>query len=62
MAYPFKDTFPGEWADADRAYHIYVENCRRMGIAPLSWNEAKVQRDEWLAKLSAGRSTPHNLQ
>ena len=57
MVGPFKDTFPGDWADADRAYHNCVENCRRMGKEPMSWDEARVLMGEWSVK-AAGRTTP----
>ena len=58
----FKPIFPGDWADADRAYHNYVENCHRLGIQPMAWDEARVLMGEWSAKLAAGRPPSSNLQ
>jgi len=55
---PCKDTFPGDWADADRAYQNYVENCRRVGKEPMSWPEARALMREWSGKLAAGRPPP----
>ena len=46
---------PFDWADADRAYHNYVENCRRVGTEPMAWDEARSLMAEWSAKLAAGR-------
>jgi len=59
---PLEHTFPGDWADADRAYHNYVENCRRAGLQPMSWDEARVLMAEWSAKLEACGSTTRNPQ
>ena len=53
-----KGALPGDWADADRAYHNYVENCRRVGCEPMSWIDAQVLMREWTAALAPGRKTP----
>jgi hypothetical protein len=58
----FKETFPGDWADADRAYHNYVESCARLGIHPMPWEEARRLMSEWSARLAAGRQMPPQQQ
>jgi hypothetical protein len=62
MAYSFQHTSLGDWADADRFYHSYVENCERLGIMPIPWIEARAMIAEWSTAFAAGRKTPPILQ
>ena len=47
-----KDTLPGDWADADRAYNNSLE-LPAQGIEPMSWIDAQALMREWSAALAA---------
>jgi hypothetical protein len=40
----------------DRAYDKYVENCRRLGVEPMSCDRVQVLAAEWLKALGTAPS------
>lgn len=40
-------------AEADRAYNNYLENCRRLGAEPMSWDNFQDRMVEWSKAIAA---------
>lgn len=39
--------------EADRAYNNYLENCRRLGAEPMSWDNFQDRMVEWSNAIAA---------
>jgi hypothetical protein len=46
--------------DRDRVYRSYVEDCRRLGIEPVSPDRAQDLMEEWSEALAGPRLVPPN--
>jgi hypothetical protein len=55
---PDKNEPPFDPSEFDRAYRNYVENCRRLCSAPMSWEQAQALIVEWSDACFVGRSVP----
>lgn len=55
---PDDDAFEAQAPDADRVYELYLETCRRLGVAPVPRERAHELIAEWSDAIAASQPPP----